>query len=50
MMEMLGIQGNQLPSRMAEINEILNVLPVQLRERLLINFLNDLFTQSGDNQ
>ncbi len=50
MMGMLGIEGNQLPSRMAEINEILNVLPVQLRERLLINFLNDLFTQPGDNQ
>jgi glutamate/tyrosine decarboxylase-like PLP-dependent enzyme len=50
MMGMLGIKGNQLPSRMAEINEILNVLPVQLRERLLINFLNDLFTQPGDNQ
>ena len=49
MMGMLGIEGNQLPSRMAEINEILNVLPVQLRERLLINFLNDIFTQPGES-
>jgi len=48
MMAMLGIQGNRLPSRMAEINGILDVLPVRLRERLLINFLNDLFVQPDD--
>ncbi|MFI5396359.1 MAG: pyridoxal phosphate-dependent decarboxylase family protein [Candidatus Binatia bacterium] len=43
MLGMAGIQGNQLPERMAEINEILNALPVALRERLLIEFLNDLY-------
>jgi len=29
--------------RMAEINEVLNALPVELRERLLIEFTNELF-------
>lgn len=43
MLGMAGIQGNQLPERMADINEILNALPVSLRERLLIEFLNDLY-------
>jgi hypothetical protein len=28
---------------MAEINEILNALPVPLRERLLVEYLNDLY-------
>jgi glutamate/tyrosine decarboxylase-like PLP-dependent enzyme len=43
MLGMAGIQGNQLPERMADINEILNALPVSLRERLLIEYLNDLY-------
>ena len=30
MLGMAGIQGSQLPSRMAEINEILNALPAEL--------------------
>lgn len=47
MMALLGISGSNMPKRMAEINEILNVLPTNLRERLLVGFLNDLYTQSG---
>ncbi|MGC9324168.1 MAG: pyridoxal phosphate-dependent decarboxylase family protein [Desulfomonilia bacterium] len=45
MMSLVGVEGDRMPSRMAEINEILNVLPPSLRERLLIGFLNDLFVQ-----
>ena len=41
---MAGVQEAVLPERMAEINEILNALPAELRERLLITFINDLFT------
>ncbi len=44
MLAMAGIQGTELPERMAEINEILNALPAELKERLLIAFLNDLYT------
>ena len=36
MLAMAGIQGTRLPERMADINEVLNALPVSLRERLLI--------------
>jgi sphinganine-1-phosphate aldolase len=43
MLEMAGIHGTSLPKRMADINEILNALPVELRERLLIEFVNELF-------
>jgi hypothetical protein len=28
---------------MAEINEVLNALPVPLRERLLVEYLNELY-------
>ncbi|HYD47246.1 MAG TPA: aspartate aminotransferase family protein [Terriglobales bacterium] len=45
MLGMAGIQGTELPQRMAEINEILNALPPKLRERLLIEYLNDLYCQ-----
>ena len=40
---MAGVDGAPLPARMAEINEVLNALPVALRERLLVEYLNDLF-------
>ena len=42
---MAGVQGTALPGRMAEINEVLNALPVPLRERLLVEYLNGLFRQ-----
>lgn len=38
-----GIEGTALPGRMAEINEALNALPVPLRERVLVTYLNELF-------
>jgi hypothetical protein len=40
---MAGVSGSALPDRMAEINEVLNALPVPMREKLLIEFLNELF-------
>ena len=43
MLAMAGIQGVQLPERMADINEIMNTLSPEMRERLLIEFVNDLF-------
>ena len=42
---MAGVDGTALPGRMAEINEVLNALPVRLRERLLVEYLNGLFRQ-----
>jgi len=43
MLEMAGIKGKDLPKKMAEINEILNVLPPAMREALLIEYVNNLF-------
>jgi glutamate/tyrosine decarboxylase-like PLP-dependent enzyme len=40
---MAGVNGSDLPERMAEINEMLNALPVALREKLLVEYLNELF-------
>ncbi len=40
---MAGVSGTSLPGRMAEINEVLNALPVPLRERLLVEYLNVLY-------
>jgi len=34
---------------MAEINEVLNALPVKLRERLLVEYLNELYRDSSDS-
>ena len=44
MMKMAGIRPGGLPGRMAEINEILNALPPELRERVLIVYFNELFS------
>jgi sphinganine-1-phosphate aldolase len=40
---MAGVAGTALPERMAEINEVLNALDTPLRERLLIEYLNELY-------
>jgi hypothetical protein len=42
MLGMAGIQGGVLPERMAGINEMLNALPAQLREKLVTEFMNEL--------
>ena len=46
MLGMAGMNGVEVPERMAEINEVLNALPVPLREKLLVEFLNNLFVYS----
>jgi glutamate/tyrosine decarboxylase-like PLP-dependent enzyme len=43
LLAMAGVTGTSLPGRMAEINEVLNALPVPLRERLLVEYLNVLY-------
>lgn len=52
--QMLGMagftNGVALPDRMAEVNGLMNALPAELREQLLIAFVNDLYRpapQSG---
>jgi len=47
---MAGIEGSGLPEKMADINEVLNNLPAALRERLLIEFINNLFVFQGDKR
>lgn len=47
MLGMAGVQGASLPARMATINEMLNALPATLRERLLVEYLNDLMRYQG---
>ncbi len=42
MLSMAGIQGFELPERMAGINEMLNALPAGLRGRLVTEFMNEL--------
>jgi hypothetical protein len=43
MLAMAGIEGVELPDKMAEINEVLNALPPVFKEQLLTAFVNDLF-------
>lgn len=43
LLSMAGVSGTSLPGRMADINEVLNALPVPLRERLLVEYLNVLY-------
>ena len=43
MLAMAGLQGVELPRRMAGINEMLNALPAPLTESVLTQFVNELF-------
>lgn len=45
MLALVGLNGQGLPARMADINGVLDELPADVREKLLIGFVNDLFTQ-----
>lgn len=40
---MVGIDGTKLPQKMALLNTILDIIPDNLTEEVLIDFLNDLF-------
>ena len=42
-----GCRGREPPERMAGTNETLNALPPGIRERLLVEFLNDLYRHRG---
>jgi hypothetical protein len=48
LLAMTGAAGNALPERMAEVNEVLNALPVPIREKLLVGYLNTLYRQPED--
>ncbi len=47
MLAMAGVEPTNLPGRMADVNEVLNALPVKLREKLLVEYLNVLYRQSA---
>ncbi len=42
-LEKAGIKGKDLPRRMAKINNLMNILSPDLRERLLVEYVNNLF-------
>ncbi len=44
LLALAGIADGALPQRMAAINGILNTLPPELTEKLLIEYFNDLFS------
>jgi len=43
MLALAGIGGEGMPERMADINGILDALPAESREKLLVAFVNNLF-------
>jgi len=45
LMGALGITGGRLPERMADLNQVLNLLPPQVTKVALTDFFNDLFVQ-----
>ena len=46
LLAMAGIDGQAgLPDRMADVNGVLDELPAEAREKILISFVNDLFVQ-----
>jgi sphinganine-1-phosphate aldolase len=45
MMAAAGVSDGVLPSRMADINGVLNLLPAPVREKVLTAFVNDMFSQ-----
>ncbi len=46
-LEAAGMAGQDLPEEMAEINGAMNALPPEMRERLLVAFVNNLFRPRG---
>ena len=43
LLQVAGIGGVSLPDRMAGINEMLDALPAKLREKLLVEYVNQLY-------
>ncbi|MDP6942888.1 MAG: aminotransferase class V-fold PLP-dependent enzyme [Myxococcota bacterium] len=50
LLAMAGLEGTELPSRMAEINEVLDVLPEPVCERVLVEFLGALFVPTDSDR
>jgi glutamate/tyrosine decarboxylase-like PLP-dependent enzyme len=48
MLAMAGIGSGGLPARMADINELMNAMPAEAREKVLIAYFNELFSQPVD--
>jgi sphinganine-1-phosphate aldolase len=45
LMSAIGISGGRLPERMADLNQILNILPAEITKVSLTDFFNDLIVQ-----
>lgn len=43
MLGMVGIAGTALPERLAQINSLMNQLPIKVAERILVEFFNELY-------
>jgi len=43
LMELAGLEGKELPKTFAPVNEVLNEIPPELREKLLVEFTNLVF-------
>jgi glutamate/tyrosine decarboxylase-like PLP-dependent enzyme len=43
MMSMVGVEAGALPTRMADVNRVLDALPPEARERLVVEFVNTLY-------
>ncbi len=47
LMNALGVKGAQMPDRMADMNQVLNLLPPEVTKFALTEFFNDIFVQPG---
>lgn len=43
MLGMVGITGTDLPDRLAQINSLMNQLPVKVAEQILVEYFNELY-------
>lgn len=50
LMGALGIGDGRLPERMAAVNQVLNALPPAVRESVLVEYMNDLYTQPAEGE
>ena len=43
MLDMAGMKGFTIPEKMADINQIMNVMPREIVDRLLVVFFNEIY-------
>ncbi|MFC1474666.1 hypothetical protein ACFLQK_01360 [bacterium] len=43
LLEMAGVSSDEVPDRMEEVNRILEAMPVDLTEFILVTYINNLF-------